>query len=104
MMTTTLPMLTPSLKAPLRARLKNPRVAIKVQRRKYSTAALDEIQIHGRIDRTAPESRYIVGFYGALMHDSHVCQAYELHGRESCGILKSGPLPISDVKILTRQI
>ena len=77
-------------------------VAIKVQRRKYAADALNEIAIHRRIDRAQPGSRYIVRLLETFFHDGHVCQVHELHGREAGTFTE--PLPIDDVKRLTRQL
>lgn len=80
-------------------------VAIKVQRRKYARDGLNEISLHRRIPRDQPGGRYIVRLIEPLFHDGHVCQVYELHGLEAGALLKlSGPMPLSDVKCLARQI
>jgi hypothetical protein len=55
-------------------------VAIKVLRRKYATAGLQEVALHRRLGRNGRGARYIVRLLDALFHDGHICQVYELHG------------------------
>lgn len=81
-----------------------PPVALKVQRRKYAKNAVEELELRRRIGNDGAAARYIMECTEVFMHDQHICQVYELHGRDTDVLLKRGPLPMDDVKIMTRQI
>ncbi len=81
-----------------------PRVVVKVQRRKYATDALIEIETHRRVDRRDPGSRYLIALLDTLLHDGHICQVYELAGHDTAEMTREQPLPIADVRLLTRQV
>ena len=69
------------------------RIALKVQRRCYSRAAVYEVAIHYKIQRTAGPGGGIVGLREAFLHDGHVCMAFDRHGRSLSRALRRGPLP-----------
>jgi serine/threonine protein kinase len=79
-------------------------VAIKVLRRKYATAGLQEVALHRRLSRNGPGARYIVRLLDALFHDGHICQVYELHGVVAEAHLKQQPFSIAEVKLIARQL
>lgn len=79
-------------------------VAIKVLRRKYATAGLQEVALHRRLRRNGPGARYIVRLLDALFHDGHICQVYELHGVVAEAQLKEQPFSIAEVKLIARQL
>lgn len=81
-----------------------PQVALKVQRRKYATNAVDELALRRRIGSDHPWSRFVLDCAEVFVYDGHICQVYALHGRDTRFLLKRGPLPVADVKILTRQV
>lgn len=79
-------------------------VALKVVRRKYARNALDELELRRRIGNDDPASRYVLDCTEVFIHDEHVCQVYELHGRDTKFLMEQGPLPLADVKRMTRQV
>lgn len=99
----TLPAL-PSVGSESRRRPSRPEVVVKVQRRKYATNAVDELELRRRIGSDEPDSRLITECVETFTHDGHICQVYESHGRDTDFFLKRGPLPLADVKTLTRQV
>ncbi|MCE9520307.1 MAG: protein kinase [Verrucomicrobia bacterium] len=81
-----------------------PQVALKVQRRKYATNAVDELELRQRIGHESADSRLIMECAEVFMHDQHICQVYELHGRDTKYFLERKPFSVADVKTLTRQV
>ena len=81
-----------------------PRAVVKVQRRKYATDALIEIETHRRIDRRDPASRYIIRLLDTLFHDGHICQVYERAGGDTARLTRQQPMPVDDVRLLTRHV
>lgn len=79
-------------------------VAIKVLRRKYATAGLQEVALHRRLSRNERGARYIVRLLEALFHDGHICEIYELHGVVAEAHLKQQPFSIAEVKLIARQL
>jgi dual-specificity kinase len=79
-------------------------VAIKVLRRKYATAGLQEVALHRQLSRNEPGARYIVRLLDALFYDGHICQVYELHGGVAEAHLKQQPFSIAEVKLIARQL
>ena len=78
-------------------------IAVKILRRRYSTAALHEVHVHDvtRRDGPCPEiARLIEGF----VHDGHVCLAFERHGRSMNKSQRRTPLPLARIKQVTRQM
>jgi len=75
-------------------------VAIKVLRRKYATAGMQEVALHRRLSRNGPVARYIVRLLDALFHDGHICQVYELHRVVAEAHLKQQPFSIAEVKLI----
>jgi serine/threonine protein kinase len=79
-------------------------VAIKVLRRKYAIAGLQEVALHRRLSRNKRGARYIVRLLDALFHDGHICEVYELHGVVAEAHLKQRPFSIAEVKLIARQL
>lgn len=94
----------PSAPGKTRALKQLPGVALKVQRRKYASHAFDEIELRRRVGRDDAASRYIMECAEVFLHDQHICQVFELHGRDTSFQLKHGRFPMADVKILTRHV
>ncbi len=89
--------------APARQTAPEP-VALKVQRRKYANNAIDELELRARIGTDDEASRFVLECAEVFTHDQHICQVYELHGSDTHELIKSGPLPIEDVRLMTRQV
>lgn len=83
---------------------KRPLVAIKVQRRKYASQALEETEIHDSVDRAQEGARFIVRLFETTMHEGHVCQVFEKCGRTLADHIRSGPLALGEVKSIARQL
>jgi serine/threonine protein kinase len=79
-------------------------VALKIQRRRYSKAAVYEVSVHHLIRRETGGSGEIVPLHEAFLHDGHVCMAYEKHGRSLDEALVGRPLPTAHVRRITRQL
>jgi hypothetical protein len=79
-------------------------VAVKVLRRKYATAGLQEVALHRRLSRNKRGARYIVRLLDAMFHDGHICQVYELHGVVAEAHLKQQPFSVTEVKLIARQL
>ncbi len=79
-------------------------VALKVQRRKYAKNAIDELELRALIGHDDESSRFVLECAEVFTHDQHICQVYELHGRDTQDILKSDPLPLEVVRLMTRQV
>ena len=79
-------------------------VALKVQRRKYANNAIDELELRARIGSGDEASRFVLECAEVFTHDQHICQVYELHGSDTHALVKSGPLPKEDVRLMTTQV
>ena len=79
-------------------------VALKVQRRKYAKNAIDELELRALIGHDDEASRFVLECAEVFTHDQHICQVYELHGRDTHDILKTGPMSMEDVRLMTRQV
>jgi serine/threonine protein kinase len=86
------------------ARRRWPRVAIKIQRRKYARDGLKEVAFHRSLNRQEASANYIINLFDAFIHDDHVCQVYELHGTETGVLLKGKSLAIPEVKLIAGQL
>ena len=53
------------------------RIALKVQRRCYSRAAVEEVAVHRQIRSTAGAGGGIVEMREAFIHEGHVCMAFD---------------------------
>ena len=93
-----------SIKVPIPKTAPPQRVALKIQRRCYGRDALTEIGIHHYLRRDHGPSPDLIGFHEAFFHDGHVCTAYELHGRSLDTFVDRGPLPLDEVRAITRQL
>ena len=80
------------------------RVAVKVQRSRYGRSALSEISVHQFLRRDGGACPDLTGFHEAFFHDGHVCSVYGLHGRSLDTFLDRAPLPLTEVKIIARQL
>ena len=80
------------------------KVALKIQRRRYSKGAVFEVSLHKLIRRELGECDNIIGLRDAFLHDGHVCMAFEKHGRSLDDALDRGALPLARVKRVTRQL
>ena len=80
------------------------KVALKIQRRRYSKGAVFEVSLHKLLRRELGECPDIIGLHEAFLHDGHVCMAYEKHGRSLDDALDRGPLPLARVKRVTREL
>ncbi len=94
----------PSIKVPTPEPTPRQRVALKIQRRCYGRDALTEIGIHHFLRRDHGPSPDLIGFHEAFFADGHVCMACELHGRSLDTFVDCGPLPIVEVRAITRQL
>jgi serine/threonine protein kinase len=79
-------------------------VALKVQRRKYATNAIDELELRARIGSADAASRFVLECAEVFVHERHICQVYELHGNDTHALVKRGPLPLEEVRLMTRQV
>ncbi|MEQ1860755.1 MAG: protein kinase [Chthoniobacteraceae bacterium] len=79
-------------------------VALKIQRRRYTRAAVFEVFIHIHIRERTGANRDIVGLHEAFLDDGHICMAFERHGRSLAEVLDRGPLPPDRVVRVTRQL
>ena len=93
-----------SIKVPIPKTAPPQRVALKIQRRCYGRDALTEIGIHHYLRRDHGPSPDLIGFHEAFFHDGHVCTSYELHGRSLDTFVDRGPLPLNEVRAITRQL
>ena len=80
------------------------KVALKIQRRRYSKAAVFEVSLHHLLRRELGECPEIIGLREAFLHDGHVCMAYAKHGRSLDDALKRKLLPLTRVKRVTREL
>ena len=80
------------------------RIALKVQRRCYARAAVDEVAVHHRIARTVGPGGGLVEMRETFLHDGHVCMAFERHGRSLSRALRRGPLPPARVRRVARVL
>jgi serine/threonine protein kinase len=80
-----------------------PRVALKVQRRRYARTAAREVGMHERLRADGPCAE-VVRLREAFVDDGHICMAYDLHGRSLESALERGPLPVTRVRRVTRQL
>ena len=94
----------PSIKHPLPKPPHPPRVAVKIQRRCYGRDALTDIGIHHFLRRDHGPSPDLIGFHEAFFDDGHICTAYQLHGRSLDTFVDRGPLPLHEVRTITRQL
>jgi serine/threonine protein kinase len=81
-----------------------PLVAIKVQRRKYASQAVDESTLHRQIDRSQPGSRYVVRMFETCVHEGHVCQVFEKCGQALSKCLRRQSFTEAEVKRIARQV
>ncbi len=82
-----------------------PRVARKVQRRRYASAAVYEIGVLRELRRAgAGAGAGIVELVEAFLYEGHVCMAFRLHGRSLAHVLDRGPLPPARVRHVVRQL
>ena len=79
-------------------------VALKIQRRRYSKAAVFEISIHRLVRRETGGCDGIIALHEAFLHDGHVCTAFEKHGRSLDDALDGQPLPVARVRQITREL
>lgn len=79
-------------------------IALKIQRRRYSKAAVFEISIHRLIRRETGRCDEIVALHEAFLHDGHVCMAFEKHGQSLDDALGNRPLPVARVRRITRAL
>ena len=98
--------MTPAAPATIGTTLRPARelVALKVQRRKYANNAIDELELRALIGSEDAASRFVLECAEVFTHDQHICQVYELHGSDTHALIKSGPLPLDDVRLMTRQV
>ena len=80
------------------------KVALKIQRRRYSKVAVFEVAFHHLLRRELGPCGDIIGFREAFLHDGHICMAFEKHGRSLDHTLDRRPLPPARVKRVTRQL
>jgi serine/threonine protein kinase len=79
-------------------------VALKIQRRRYSKAAVHEVSIHHLLGREAGGRVPVAALREAFLEDGHVCMAFEKHGVSLENTLGDGPLPVPRVRKVTREI
>jgi serine/threonine protein kinase len=80
------------------------RVALKIQRRRYSRAAVYEVSIHHLLRRENGGCPGVVALREAFIHDGHICMAFEKHGVSLEDALERGPLTAKKARGVTRQI
>jgi serine/threonine protein kinase len=80
------------------------RVAVKIQRRRFSFEARGEIAIYRRLQEQIGNPREIIGLREAFVHDGHVCLSFDLHGKSLYDALERGPLPPARVRRVARQM
>jgi serine/threonine protein kinase len=77
--------------------------AVKVFRRKYTKAGLDEIAILEKIDPAHFGATNLVQMQEAFSFEDHLCLAFGLHGCDLAEVTCDRPLPIEDVKQVARD-
>ncbi len=80
------------------------RIALKVQRRRYTREAAGEIAVYQRLRERAGACPEIIDLREAFLYDGHVCMAFERHGNSLEPVLDRGPLPPARVRRVTRQM
>jgi len=80
------------------------RIALKVQRRRFSREAAGEIAVYQRLRERAGVCPEIIGLHEAFFFDGHICMAFEKHGNSLEPTLDRGPIPPVRVRRATRQI
>ena len=81
-----------------------PRVALKIQRRRYAAEAVYEIGVHYDLRRGGGDTGGIVALHEAFLHDGHICMACERHGRSLGRALGRGPLPPGRARRVVRRL
>lgn len=80
-------------------------VALKIMRRRFASAAFDEIGMHQRVQQAGHASHaHITNLRETFVHEGHVCLAFDLHGRDLSHTIKRGKMPLNEVKTITRQL
>jgi serine/threonine protein kinase len=79
-------------------------VALKIQRRRYSSEAVREIAIYQRLRDTTGACPEIINLRGVFMHDGHVCMAFEKHGNSLGAALDRGAISLARSRRATRQL
>ncbi len=80
------------------------RVALKIQRRKYTRDGLHEAGIHERLRNGGGTCAEIVALREAFFHDGHVCMAFDLHGRNLDHAIERRPLSLHRTRQATREM
>ena len=80
------------------------RIALKVQRRRFSREAAGEIAVYQRLRERTGVCPEIIGLCEAFFFDGHICMAFEKHGNSLEPTLNRGPIPPVRVRRATRQI
>ena len=82
-----------------------PMVALKVTRRRFASAALHEVRMHGRLEAAGFGAHpHVTRLVESFVHEGHVGLAFALHGRDLRRSMKDGGLPLAKVKHVTRQL
>ena len=80
------------------------RVALKIQRRRYTRDGLHEAGIHERLRDGAGICAEIVALREAFFYEGHVCMAFDLHGRNLDHTLERRPLSLRRARQATREL
>lgn len=79
-------------------------VALKIQRRRYSKAAVFEVSVHHSIRRDLQDTGGIIALRESFLHEGHICMAFEKIGGSLDDALQAGPMPIAGVRVLAREL
>jgi serine/threonine protein kinase len=79
-------------------------VALKIQRRRYFGEAVREIAIYQRLRKPTGACPEIINLREVLMHDGHVCMAFEKHGNSLGAALDRGLISPARARRATRQV
>jgi serine/threonine protein kinase len=80
------------------------RVAVKIQRRRYSFEARAEIAIYRQLQDRIGACPEIICLREAFEYDGHVCLSFDLHGNSLFEMLERGPIPPRRARRVARQM
>ena len=80
------------------------RIALKVQRRRYTREAVDELGVYQRLRASGEICPEMICLREAFTYDGHICLAFDLHGNSLCETLEHGPLRPPRVRRVARQM
>ena len=81
-----------------------PAVALKIHRRRYAKAAINEIGIHHALVRSSGPCAAIAALREAFLYDGHLCMAADLHGCSLEDVITQRPLTAAQTLSVTAQM